>query len=1166
MGGHERERPNTKLEANDWRWIIIAIVVAAASLWVAVRYFHRAFPEASIDFQVSGPGSAAVAVRFLQAQGLSVAGFQHAEQFSYDDQTKTFLERELGLPRTAALLGHRIQLWRWQNRWFKPLEEEEFDVDVAPSGAVVGFDHSIAAAAPGASLSEPQARALAETFVRQAMHADPGPWIAEGSEREVRAHRVDYVFTWKDAAPLDSSAPASGVVAQAEHRHVVRIQGDAVGAYREFVRVPDQWSRSYALLRSRNETTGLIDSGLILALFVALLFILVMRIRRGDIRWRLALWVGVAGAVLSLLASLNGLGAARFGYDTTQSWGAFLAGTLLSDVASAVGVGVFFVVLTAAAEALYRERFQKQIAVERFLSWRGVRSKSFLLSMVLGLALAALFFAYQTVFYLVANHLGAWAPADVPYDQLLNTRLPWAFVLFSGFFPAISEEFGFRMFALPLFEKWFRWMWVAVIAASFLWGFGHATYPNQPFYIRGVEVGLGGVLLSWVMIRFGILATVVWHYTVDAIYTAMLLLGAHDAYLRWSGAATAFMAVLPLLVAVGAYWRDGGFAPEAELTNAAQGSAPALPEAPPEAAPELPPYAPIPGPNWTTGLIVAAVLLSAFAVPMARWRTVLPWRTDARQAIAAGRRFLAQQGLDVGADRAAATLANATGSGHGDENAATAAALYGAAGPAGGPRALHRAFAANYPALAGGYWRVRYFGVLQPEEFSVAVRPDTGQVIALSHFLPQTAPGAAPPLSTAQGLAASFLAAHGLPVGAMRLQTAAQQQLPARTDSNFVWEAPAPLPGAGGAVVRAAASLAGDRISYFGAWYHVPEAQLRAFEQSTLAGTLLGVLRGMMYAAAAALVFWLLIGFARRVHLAWASLLKIAGVVGVVVLAATVCNGPAALAAYPTDTPWSAFVLSTGVGWVVAGLAGFLFTLVLLAALAVVAPHASAVTVANARRQIERDSAWDALWAALLALAWTAGWQQTRAVINARWHAGGWPVWPQPPAGLAQWAPGLADVLTAPVYALWIAAALGLLAPLLWRAWHGAPLLGTAAPLARGRWWCAAGVALWWIGIFPDIHRPAQFAAAAIFAGVSLLLVLGFAALFLRASPLAYFSAALVPLWVLPGIHWLATPAPGTALPGAVLLALAIGWLCWLAWVARGSGFAPPAAVQQHGA
>src|SRR6185312_13285523 len=202
-----------------------------------------------------------------------------------------------------------------------------------------------------------------------------------------------------------------------------------------------------------------------------------------------------------------------------------------------------------------------------------LRSKSFLISMVLGLALAAFFFAYQTVFYFVANHFGAWAPADIPYDQLLNTKLPWAFVLFSGFFPAISEEFGFRMLAIPLFEKWFRWLWVAVIAASYLWGFGHATYPNQPWFIRGLEVGSGGVLLSWIMIRYGILATVVWHYTVDALYTAMLLLRAHDAYLRWSGATTAFLAIAPLLAAIVAYrWRRG-FVPEEPLTNAAAGSA-----------------------------------------------------------------------------------------------------------------------------------------------------------------------------------------------------------------------------------------------------------------------------------------------------------------------------------------------------------------------------------------------------------------------------------------------------------------------------------------------------------------------------------------------------------------------------------------------------------------
>lgn len=134
---------------------------------------------------------------------------------------------------------------------------------------------------------------------------------------------------------------------------------------------------------------------------------------------------------------------------------------------------------------------------------------------------------------------------------------------------ATSEEAWFRLLAIPLVARVGRYRWIAIVIPAFVWGFLHANYPQQPAWIRGVEVGAIGVVAGIVMLRFGILATLVWHYTVDAVLMGSFLFQSSDWYLRGTGLLVGGVVLLPLAVSLYRYRRHAGFLVDPTLNNAA---------------------------------------------------------------------------------------------------------------------------------------------------------------------------------------------------------------------------------------------------------------------------------------------------------------------------------------------------------------------------------------------------------------------------------------------------------------------------------------------------------------------------------------------------------------------------------------------------------------------
>jgi hypothetical protein len=70
-----------KLDRKDARLIGICLLVADVGLYVGVRYFFQAFPEASIEFRYTRDSSTPVAQSFLSGLGLDTSGYRHAAVF-----------------------------------------------------------------------------------------------------------------------------------------------------------------------------------------------------------------------------------------------------------------------------------------------------------------------------------------------------------------------------------------------------------------------------------------------------------------------------------------------------------------------------------------------------------------------------------------------------------------------------------------------------------------------------------------------------------------------------------------------------------------------------------------------------------------------------------------------------------------------------------------------------------------------------------------------------------------------------------------------------------------------------------------------------------------------------------------------------------------------------
>jgi membrane protease YdiL (CAAX protease family) len=903
----EESLSRERLDGKDKKVLLLWILAGLLGAGVAYKYFFQAFPEASIQFKVPRAAALEQARQFAISQGAQLSGYQSTIIFQVDDTAKTYLEREVGLKQANQVMTNDVHIWYWQTRFFRPLQKEEFDVRVDPAGGIVGYAHQLEETAPGTRLERSAAQSAAESFLRDVLHADLSGY--DFREEEANSadlpNRRDWSFSWERRGFRAKDAP---------YRLNVKLAGERVGQYAEFLKVPEAWQRSYERLRSTNnfiEYIALIPYAFFLG---GCLYVILSLGRSGLLEWRAGLVLGAFLTALYFIMTMNQWPLDRAGYDTNTPYSGFFLSQLGQAALLSIASALLVVLAIVPGEPLYRVSEPDRIRLAAGLQFAGIRTKEFFTANVIGICLAAAHIGYITVFYIVSGKLGAWAPQDLNYTDVVSTWLPWVYPLTIGIYAATSEEFLFRLFAIPFLLRTTRSKFLAVVLPAFAWGFLHSNYPQEPAYIRGLEVGLIGIVAGVVMLRWGIWATLTWHYTVDAFLISTSLLRSEGVYLRVSGAIVGGAALIPLGIAAFSYLSRGGFEPDPNLLNSAR------PLAPPEAE-ALPGTTLEPLPETATGsatrkdgagyapmsrralgiLVISGALGLALVAGVKREKIgdFVRFQINASEATSRADLILRDHKVDPAGYQHAATITYTFDAYHNEYLRRTI-----------GTAAANRLYRDQVPSA---FWTVRYFRDSQNEEFLVVLRTD-GSLHSLHHTLDEKAPGANLTKEEALGRAENYLREEKqVDLSAWNLVEPKTDKKPARTDHTFTWEQKAAIDRASaeqdssaGAHVRIQVEVQGEEVSAYRVFIKIPEAWRDAESRRTAAQSAQTFGMVLLLGAAAITVLVVTVRSLKHREIAqvpWRRLAKWSVVVLLATIVAFLNRAPQLLSAYTTTMP-----------------------------------------------------------------------------------------------------------------------------------------------------------------------------------------------------------------------------------------------------------------------
>ncbi len=788
------------------RTLALWLIFGAFGLAVFLHFYPQAFPEAGIDFRINRNQALEIGEKALGQLGVQdLSGYIRSAEFNWHETAKRFLEKTMGLAKASEIMRREISVWYWSCVWKRPKERRWYMAAVNPDGRIIRARIFLPEEERGASLTERQARKIAEEFVQKNLQLKLSEWKLVTATQLKRPNRLDYTFVYEHEQkrfPPQAKNPAT-------LRFDITVSGDKVTGYTlHYLRVPEWWRFEERRKQTARMVLLTLSTVAYILMLLAFLFLGLRSIaQKESIAWETVLTFPILVFALHFAVSLNYAPLWWTDYDPAKPIGTFIGNRIVSTLFGSFLSMLPLLLATTTAEFLSRDRPPDGIPLGVIVRPAFWCTKEAFTAIVVGFCVGAMHLGYVTAFYLLGRKVGIWTPLSIPDINAVATPFPFLVPLFMGLKPALDEEMFFRFAAIYLLWRLTKRFWLSAILPNIVWAFMHVGYPSEPAFARGLELTLPALFYTWVVFRYGIVASIVAHYTYNAVLTSQIFLRAQEPSLWFSGLIASVGMLSLLLPSVITFLRHRQLPSASDL----QPIAPTPIPQPAVVEVAYAPYQPISRTSWAILVALAAVSFIVNLIANLRqppFKVVAVTEINRNEAKQLATEFLRRKGVNVGQYRVAVGFSKTI-----NEDDHEAAYILEHADR----ETLYRLWLEHLPFA---FWVVRFFRPLEREEWFVAIRPD-GRLIGHWHRIPEEAKGLKLTKADAQKQVETYLRELGVDPLAWKLIEVDSYERPNRRDWSFTYEHKTFRVAE--AKLRMSVSVQGDEAHGYNVWLQVPE-------------------------------------------------------------------------------------------------------------------------------------------------------------------------------------------------------------------------------------------------------------------------------------------------------------------------------------------------------